>query len=65
MTDIRRIMGIQSNKVRLSKDTPDTVNGQDPDFKPLPAKKKDGPYRYAVNTGAVSPINKALNSKLA
>lgn len=64
MTDLRRIMGISGNKIRLSKETPDTVNGQDPRFNPLPpGLKKATPYRYATK-GAVSPINKALNSKL-
>lgn len=56
-------MGISGNKVRLSTKTPNTVNGQDPNFQPLPPRKSMTPDRYAK--GAVSPINKALNSKMA
>lgn len=62
MTALRQLMGISGNKIRFSTKTPNTVNGQDPDFQPLPPRKNMTPLRYAK---AVSPIHKALNSKLS
>lgn len=63
MTDLVKLMGIKGDKVKLSGMQP-MPDGQiqRPGFKALNPRTKHAPQQYA---GAVSPINKALNSKMA
>lgn len=63
MTDLVKLMGIKGDAVRLS--NAGVILPQNPGFKALNPRLKNAPQQYALGKkGAVSPITKALNSKM-
>lgn len=59
--DIARLMGVNSDHMKLA---PGFVIPQKGVNTLPPGKGKATPYRYATTAGAVSPVNKALESRM-